>query len=62
MAEDLFGLKDIDKKWEIVRGHYETAYKIKFKHRPTDSVILDLFRKLQKLRDSQYFHSLKKAH
>lgn len=58
MVEDFFRFKDIDKKWEVVKNHYEIAYKVKFKHRPTDSVILDLYKKLQKLRDAQYFHSL----
>lgn len=49
MVEDLFRMKEIDKKWDIVRRHYEKTYHMKFKKRPDNKIILNLYRQMKAL-------------
>jgi len=48
----LMNTPSIDEKWEIVRSRYESAYKIKFKARPSDDKIEFLYAEMQKLSQS----------
>jgi len=45
---------EIDKKRDAVFEHYQRAYKVKFKSL-SDAQVEDLYRKLMKLRDAEYF-------
>lgn len=41
--------KQMDKKWAIVKQHYEKAYRVKFKTRLSDAQIEELYKQLEKL-------------
>lgn len=43
-----------EEKWIEVRDHYESAYKIRFKKKPTDQDIEALWLKLKELRRNEY--------
>lgn len=43
----------IDEKWEIVKAHYEAAYRVKFRGRLADEKIEELFQKLQVLQRTE---------
>jgi hypothetical protein len=45
--------KSIDEKWDEVQKHYEPAYRVRFKRRPNDKVIEDLWLNIQKLHQSK---------
>lgn len=59
MAEDLFKYKDIDKKWELVKDHYERAYHMIFKERPADDIVFNLYKKMRLLKDDEFFYGNK---
>lgn len=42
-------MEDIEKQWEAVKEHYELAYKVRFKSKPADTIVMDLYKKMKKL-------------
>lgn len=49
-----------DEKWDLVKAHYESSYKIKFKEKPSMDDIQMLWNKLQRLKmDSDYYYRIK---
>ena len=53
--------KELDRKWEIVKDHYERAYKIRFRDRPNEAQINELYRSLQRLKDTESFYKANRA-
>lgn len=50
----------IHDKWAIVQNYYETSYKIKFKKKPKDAQIEELFKNMEKLSQSVKDHFFEK--
>lgn len=48
--------KSLESKWEEVRTHYESAYHFRFKFRPNDAAVENLWLKLQMLHQSFLRH------
>lgn len=49
MAESLFGDQLLEKKWRLVKEHFESAYRVKFKSDLPKEKIEYLYQELQKL-------------
>ncbi len=45
---------NLEKRWAVAKDHYEKAYRVVFKVRPTDEQIEDLCANLKKLNNSEY--------
>jgi hypothetical protein len=43
---------DIDAKWEAVKKHYESFYRVRFKEKPADSKIEFLYKSMLEFQDS----------
>ena len=43
------------KKYEIVKSHYERAYRVVLKSDLPKEKILELYKELEKLRDTEFF-------
>lgn len=54
MVEDLFTDQLLEKKWEMVKEHFESAYKIKFKSRPAKEKIDHLYKEMMKLSRTEF--------
>lgn len=56
MVEDLFKIKDLDKKEAQVRAHYNAAYRVQLKENLEPHEIEKLFQELQKLRGTAFIY------
>lgn len=45
-----------DSKWKVVKDYYELTYKIKFKNKPSEGLIEDLFKKITLLNQDLQNH------
>lgn len=59
MVEDLFKVKDLEKKEKIVRNHYESSYRVELKKDLTLEEIEMLYKNLEKLKNSQFIYDYK---
>jgi hypothetical protein len=61
MVEDIFQIKNIEKKEKAVRFHYESAYRVKLKKEMTPHEIEALYRNLEKLRGTEFIYDKTKT-
>jgi hypothetical protein len=61
MVEDLFKVKDFEKKEQEVRSHYEAAYRVKLKKNLTPQEIDVLYMNLEKLRGTEWIYQKPKS-